>query len=234
MSYINAKTESLTYDGPSAAATIHSGSAITASRTGSIVKRAADLLGAAFLIAVAALPMAVISLVIAASGQSPVFGHKRVGLNGKTFRCLKFRTMVNDAEAALKRHLDQNPAAAEEWAEHRKLVNDPRITRIGRFLRETSLDEIPQLFNVLRGEMSLVGPRPVTEEELVRYRTAVSSYLSIRPGITGLWQVSGRNDISYDRRVSLDAFYAANANLFLDAKILFQTVGVVLLRRGAR
>jgi exopolysaccharide production protein ExoY len=165
---------------------------------------------------------------ICSSPGPALFRHKRVGFNGKHFGCLKFRTMVTDAPDRLRQLLDSDPMAAAEWAAHRKLRYDPRITTIGVILRKSSLDELPQLFNVLRGDMSIVGPRPVTEEELVRYSSAVGAYLACRPGITGLWQVSGRSNATYNRRVACDTFYARNWSMVLDAKILIVTIPSVL------
>jgi exopolysaccharide production protein ExoY len=165
---------------------------------------------------------------ICASPGPALFRHKRVGFNGKYFDCLKFRTMVTDAPDRLRQLLDSDPMAAAEWAAHRKLRYDPRITTIGVILRKSSLDELPQLFNVLRGDMSIVGPRPVTEDELVRYSSSVGAYLACRPGITGLWQVSGRSNATYNRRVACDTFYAHNWSMVLDAKILIVTIPSVL------
>jgi exopolysaccharide production protein ExoY len=168
-----------------------------------------------------------VATVIASPGPA-VFRHKRVGFKGKYFDCLKFRTMVTDAPERLRQLLDSDPVAAAEWSANRKLRHDPRITLIGAILRKSSLDELPQLFNVLRGDMSIVGPRPVTEEELVRYSAAKEAYLACRPGITGLWQVSGRSTTTYDKRVACDSFYARNWSMTLDAKILIVTIPAVL------
>lgn len=167
-------------------------------------------------------------------GAPIFFAHYRVGRGGKLFRCLKFRTMYREAEQMLSDLLRDSPEAREEWQRDQKLSNDPRITPVGHFLRRTSLDELPQLFNVLRGEMVLVGPRPITVAELTRYGRVRWHYLSVRPGITGLWQVSGRNDTSYDERVALDRSYVEQRTMWLDLRILFKTVGVVLSRDGAR
>jgi exopolysaccharide production protein ExoY len=158
-----------------------------------------------------------------------LFRHKRVGFNGKHFDCLKFRTMVTDAPERLQRLLKSDPLAASEWAANRKLKDDPRVTAIGAILRKSSLDELPQLFNVLKGEMSIVGPRPVTDEELQRYTTSMGAYLACRPGITGLWQVSGRSSTTYDKRVACDAFYARNWSMALDAKIVIVTIPSLLV-----
>jgi exopolysaccharide production protein ExoY len=162
-----------------------------------------------------------------------LFRHRRVGFNGTNFDCLKFRTMVTDAPDRLRQLLESDPIAAAEWAANRKLRYDPRVTAIGAILRKSSLDELPQLFNVLRGDMSTVGPRPVTEEELVRYSSSVGAYLACRPGITGLWQVSGRSTVTYDKRVACDTFYALNWSMALDAKILIVTIPSLLLSDNA-
>jgi exopolysaccharide production protein ExoY len=169
-------------------------------------------------------------LLIAVSPSGPVlFRHRRVGFKGKHFDCLKFRTMVTDSEQHLRDLLESNPIAAAEWDAFRKLRDDPRITAIGSILRRSGLDELPQLFNVLKGDMSIVGPRPVPDEELIRYSNFANAYLSCRPGITGLWQISRRNATTYGRRVACDAFYARKWSLSLDARILLVTIAVLLL-----
>jgi exopolysaccharide production protein ExoY len=162
-----------------------------------------------------------------------LFRHKRIGYNGKSFDCLKFRTMVTDASERLQLLLDSDPDAAAEWAANRKLRDDPRITVIGEILRKSSLDELPQLFNVLMGDMSIVGPRPVTVDELERYDSSVGAYLACRPGITGLWQVSGRSSTTYDKRVACDAFYARNWSMALDIKIMIVTIPSLLVSDSA-
>ncbi len=167
-------------------------------------------------------------------GAPIMFGHYRVGQNGKLFRCLKFRSMVRDSEDVLARLLRENAAAREEWHRDRKLRNDPRITPIGRFLRNTSLDELPQLFNVVRGEMNLVGPRPIVVQELRYYGDSKQHYLAVKPGMTGLWQVSGRSETTYDERVAFDREYVDGHSLTLDMRILLRTARVVLRREGAR
>jgi exopolysaccharide production protein ExoY len=167
-------------------------------------------------------------LMVATSPGPVLFRHRRVGFNGKHVDCLKFRTMLVDAPERLHHLLESDPMAAREWAETRKLRRDPRITAIGAILRKSSLDELPQLFNVLKGDMSIVGPRPVTDEELERYTASVGAYLACRPGITGLWQVSGRSTTTYDKRVACDAFYAQNWSIALDVKILIVTVPALL------
>ena len=199
-----------------------------------VLKRALDLFGAAVLLLALAVPLCLIALLVRADGGPALFAHRRVGRGGASFDCLKFRTMVPDAEARLAALLESDPAARAEWQATRKLRNDPRITWIGRFLRASSLDELPQLINVLRGEMSLVGPRPVPAAELAAcYGAAAEHYRSVRPGITGPWQVSGRNDTSYAQRVALDVAYATRPSLREDLRILLRTPAAVLLRRGA-
>jgi exopolysaccharide production protein ExoY len=197
------------------------------------LKRTIDILGA-LMIALALSPVLItVCTMLCLQGQSVIYKHRRIGRDGRTFGCLKFRTMVPNADQALRDLLEKNPELKREWVRDHKLRNDPRVTPIGRFLRRSSLDELPQLWNVLRGEMSLVGPRPIVREELLRYGRKVREYLAIKPGITGLWQVTGRNDINYRRRVALDMYYVRNQNLLLDIYILIKTTGVVLGRTGA-
>ena len=179
--------------------------------------------------------MAVIALLVWRRDGAPVlFGHYRIGQHGRPFRCLKFRSMYLDSEAMLRELLERDPAARAEWERDHKLSDDPRITPIGHFLRRTSLDELPQLFNELRGEMSLVGPRPITLAELPRYGQVRWHYLSVRPGMTGLWQVSGRNDTTYDERVELDREFVEQHSLRLRLSILLRTLRVVIRGSGAR
>lgn len=162
------------------------------------------------------------------------FAHERIGKNGKPFPCYKFRSMVTNSQEMLQQYLADNPAAKEEWEREFKLKNDPRVTPIGKMLRRTSLDELPQIFNVLRGEMSLVGPRPVIQEELDKYYGETAKlYCTVKPGITGLWQVSGRSDTTYDERVAMDESYINNRSLLGDIVILWKTIGVVALKKGA-
>jgi lipopolysaccharide/colanic/teichoic acid biosynthesis glycosyltransferase len=163
---------------------------------------------------------------------SPVFVQQRIGRGGQPFACFKFRSMLVDSDRVLMEHLDSDPTALEEWIADRKLRNDPRVTALGRFLRKSSLDELPQLFNVLLGSMSLVGPRPIVAEEIHRYGRYFQHYCSMRPGITGLWQVSGRNDVSYRRRVVMDFVYSRSKSVSLDLIILTRTVQTVIQRRG--
>ncbi|WP_417809343.1 sugar transferase [Thioclava sp.] len=175
-----------------------------------------------------------VAIMVWLTSPGPVFyGHERVGYGGRVFRCWKFRSMVVDADLALAHHLAQSAAARREWEETCKLRNDPRITAIGQVLRAASIDELPQLFNVLVGDMSLVGPRPVAKKELARYGRSSRHYLSVRPGITGLWQVSGRSKTNYFRRVALDRAYVQNCGIGLDLKILMRTVPTVLKADGS-
>ena len=166
-------------------------------------------------------------------GAPVLFAHWRVGQNGHLFRCLKFRSMVRNADLVLADLLLRDEQARAEWARDHKLRDDPRIMRIGRFLRRTSLDELPQLINVVRGEMNLVGPRPVVVQEVPRYGELKRHYLSVKPGMTGLWQVSGRNNLSYEQRVALDARYVETRSLRADVAILLRTVSVLVTRDGA-
>ncbi|MEN3347367.1 MAG: exopolysaccharide production protein ExoY [Bradyrhizobium sp.] len=199
-----------------------------------IVLHLNQLAALALLLALSPVLAGIAFLIWRRDGAPILFAHYRVGVNGKLFRCMKFRTMLRDSEQVLAELLAADPHARAEWERDQKLANDPRITGIGHFLRRSSLDELPQLINVLRGEMSLVGPRPITVGELTRYGKVRWHYLSVRPGITGLWQVSGRNDTSYEERVALDRRYVEQRSLRLDLSILVKTVRVVLLREGAR
>lgn len=177
---------------------------------------------------------AIISLMIYISDPGPIiFAHKRIGKNGKPFDCYKFRSMIADAENVLEQYLKDNPAAREEWEKDFKLKNDPRVTKIGAFLRKTSLDELPQLINVIKGEMSLVGPRPIVEAEIEKYGIFFKDFAMVTPGITGVWQVNGRSDTTYDERVSMDSWYVHNWSLWLDIWYLIKTFKVVLQRKGA-
>ncbi|AMY69380.1 sugar transferase [Frigidibacter mobilis] len=195
-------------------------------------KRIFDILLAILILPVVAPVIGVLWLLTRLDGGKGFFGHTRIGRGGAAFKCWKIRTMVPDAEAKLQHYLAENPVAAAQWVREYKLDNDPRITRIGNFLRKTSLDELPQIWNVLCGEMSFVGPRPVIEAELVKYHGSEWAYLSMRPGITGLWQVSGRNDVSYDERVQLDVTYSRSMSLGADLRIILKTASAVLNRTG--
>lgn len=175
-----------------------------------------------------------VALVVKLQDGGPVlFAQTRIGKNMRTFKCLKFRSMRTNAAELLAELLERDPVARAEWAADHKLRDDPRITPFGHFMRKTSLDELPQLFNVLRGDMSLVGPRPIVEAEVVKYGRSMRHYCRQLPGITGLWQVMGRNDVSYRRRVALDRLFTRRLSLKLYAVILFLTIPAVLLRRGS-
>lgn len=182
-----------------------------------------------------ALPLIVVfGLLIKLGDGGPIFYYQtRVGRNGREFRCWKLRTMRQDADERLNELLANDPAAAEEWREFQKLRNDPRITPIGRFLRKTSLDELPQLFNILMGQMSVIGPRPVTEQETRRYGENVEYYKAVRPGVLGLWQVNGRNNLTYERRIQYDVEYVSDWSVGMDIGILLKAIPAVLFGRGA-
>jgi Undecaprenyl-phosphate galactose phosphotransferase WbaP len=197
------------------------------------IKRVFDVIGAIVLSLVFAPLMFVIVVLLRSEGGPVIYRHRRIGRDGKVFDCYKFRSMKVDADRVLRALLEQHPELKAEWLRDHKLRDDPRITRLGRFLRHTSLDELPQVWNVLRGEMSLVGPRPVVREELMRYGRSLPVYLSAKPGITGLWQVTGRNDTDYRRRVALDVYYVRKQNLLFDLFILLKTTSVVLGGGGA-
>jgi lipopolysaccharide/colanic/teichoic acid biosynthesis glycosyltransferase len=199
-----------------------------------LLKRALDIVGALVLLVLCAPLMALIALMVARDGGPVFYAHRRVGRHGAGFDCLKFRSMVQDADLRLAALLERDPVARAEWEARRKLRRDPRVTAVGRFLRASSLDELPQLFNVLKGEMSLVGPRPVQQAELTAfYGAAAAYYRAVRPGLTGLWQISGRNDTTYTERVALDVRYVAEASLIDDIRIMLRTPLAVLRRRGA-
>lgn len=195
---------------------------------GGIAKRAMDLtiaLSAVFFL----MPVFffIAALVLVTMGRPIIFSQQRVGFNGQKFRCLKFRSMVKDATRVLEKHLEECPHARLEWEQKQKLRDDPRITWLGKILRKSSLDELPQLFNILRGEMSCIGPRPVLPKELERYGRYRIAYKKARPGLTGLWQVSGRNNTSYDERVKFDRIYIRRWSFALDLRILLRTVPVL-------
>jgi exopolysaccharide production protein ExoY len=199
----------------------------------SAIKRVLDIIGAT-LLGMVFLPLIVaVAVLIRREGGPIIFRHRRVGRNGQAFDCLKFRSMVPDADRVFRELLEQHPELKAEWLRDHKLRDDPRITAVGRFLRRTSLDELPQLWNVIRGEMSLVGPRPVVREELLRYGRHLHRYLEAKPGVTGLWQVTGRNDTDYRRRVVLDVYYVRRQSVLLDLYILLKTTQVVLGGSGA-
>jgi Undecaprenyl-phosphate galactose phosphotransferase WbaP len=197
------------------------------------LKDVIDRAGAAVALLLLSPVFFVLAWKIKRDGGPAFYGHTRIGRNDKAFKCWKFRSMVMNSQAILKELLANDPAARAEYEKDFKLKNDPRVTRIGALLRKTSLDEIPQLFNVLRGEMSLVGPRPIVEDEKRYYGDKIDLYTSVKPGITGLWQVSGRSDTGYDLRVQLDNSYIKNWSLLNDIVIIFKTIHVVLTRKGA-
>lgn len=198
------------------------------------LKRVFDIISAAFTIISLSPILAVVAICVKISDRGPIFyTHERIGKNGCKFKCLKFRTMRLDGDRIFNKFLAENPAAEREWATTRKLKQDPRVFPFGGVLRRTSLDELPQLLNIVKGEMSVVGPRPVTEPELERYGSARAEYLSVRPGLTGLWQISGRNDVSYEERVSLDRWYVRNRNMLLDLKIIAVTARIVFFQKGS-
>ncbi|MGF6936064.1 Undecaprenyl-phosphate galactose phosphotransferase WbaP [Paraburkholderia sp. UCT70] len=197
------------------------------------VKRTMDVCGASVLLILLFPVLLIIALAVMSDHGNAVYGHPRIGRGGRTFKCLKFRSMVKNSDEVLAKLLSTDPQARAEWDRDFKLKNDIRVTPVGRILRKTSLDELPQLWNVLRGDMSLVGPRPIVQKELVRYGRDVRYYLALKPGMTGLWQVSGRNDVDYPTRVSLDVKYAMNRSLTFDMSILLRTVKVVFAKDGA-
>jgi len=201
---------------------------------GGVSKRGFDVLAASLaLVFLSPLFLMLMALVKFSDGGSIFYGHRRIGHNGKSFRCLKFRTMRPDGDRILQDYLKANPAAYEEWRATRKLQDDPRVTVVGSVLRKLSLDELPQLVNIVRGEMSMVGPRPVVEDELELYDSAAVYYLRSRPGLTGLWQISGRNDVSYATRIAFDTQYVQNWSLLKDFSIVVRTIPAVCLSRGS-
>ncbi|WP_414713898.1 undecaprenyl-phosphate galactose phosphotransferase WbaP [Scandinavium sp.] len=204
-----------------------------AKRTSRFLKRTFDIICSSFIILLSSPLFVYLWYKVTRDGGPAIYGHMRVGRHGKLFPCYKFRSMVMNSQEVLQHLLDNDAEARAEWDKDFKLKNDPRVTSVGRFIRKTSLDELPQLFNVLKGQMSLVGPRPIISEELCRYDEDVDYYLMAKPGMTGLWQVSGRNDVDYDTRVYFDSWYVKNWSLWNDIAILFKTVKVVLHRDGA-
>jgi exopolysaccharide production protein ExoY len=196
---------------------------------GGAPKRFFDLVATSVaLVLLTPIMLTVAALVRLLLGGPVLFAQKRVGFDGKLFVCYKFRTMVVDADEVLRQYLIANPAAAREWAETRKLMNDPRVSCLGNVLRKSSLDELPQLFNVLRGEMSLVGPRPVLPDEIGRYGHHAHAYLQARPGLTGMWQANGRNSVGYLGRIARDCYYARHWSLALDLFLLIKTIPALM------
>ena len=201
---------------------------------GQAAKRWVDILAASAGLVAGAPILAVAAIGTKLNDPGPIFfAHERIGKDGRRFLCLKLRSMMVDGDAVLARHLATNAAAAAEWAETQKLRDDPRVTAWGGFLRKSSIDELPQLVNVLRGDMSIVGPRPVTETELARYGRQQWAYLSVRPGVTGPWQVSGRSSIGFQRRVALDTHYVKTWSFMKDIRLMVLTVPAVLASRGS-
>jgi len=205
------------------------------SAVGFALKRVFDLASVVVILALFGWLMLIIAAMVRMSGgKKVIYGHTRIGRHGRQFKCLKFRSMVSNSDEVLRNLLETDPDAREQWERDFKLKDDPRITKIGRFIRKTSLDELPQLWNVVRGEMSIVGPRPVVQAEFEQYYgDAKEHYLSVPPGLTGLWQVSGRNDLDYAERVELDKQYVENSNVIYDFVIVMRTVKVMVVRRGA-
>ncbi|MEM7590241.1 MAG: sugar transferase [Cyanobacteria bacterium P01_A01_bin.83] len=200
---------------------------------GNLVKRIFDIVFALFVLTIFSPLYLVLMFLISLNSRGPIFYvQQRIGKNHRPFNCIKFRTMVDNADQALEIMMQDSDQLRQEFEESFKLKEDPRITNLGRFLRLTSLDEFPQFWNVLRGEMSVVGPRPLVPEELPKYGRKINTVLKIKPGITGLWQVSGRNDIPYPKRVQIDVYYAISHNWLLDLWIVYKTIGVILFPRN--
>jgi len=200
---------------------------------GDLAKRLFDVIFSLLILILFSPVYLLLALLIASSSRGPIFYvQERVGKNHKPFGCIKFRTMVINADEMLLEMMATSPQLRQEFEDNFKLKQDPRITRIGRFLRLTSLDEFPQFWNVLRGDMSVVGPRPLVAQELPRYGYHIDKILTIRPGITGLWQVSGRNDIPYSRRIQIDLYYVKFHNLWLDLWVIVKTLGVVVVPKN--
>jgi lipopolysaccharide/colanic/teichoic acid biosynthesis glycosyltransferase len=199
------------------------------SRRSRVAKRTGDIVFSLAVLTLGSPVLLLLALLVKVTSRGPVFYvQQRVGRDYRSFGCIKFRTMRRDADRVLGVLLAESPDLAEEFRNDFKLKNDPRITRLGKFLRRSSLDELPQFVNVLRGEMSVVGPRPIVRKEISRYGDAMDEVLAVRPGLTGLWQVSGRNNLSYAERVELDVRYARSRNLRIDLAIILRTVGVIL------
>lgn len=198
-----------------------------------VAKRLFDILSASTLLLIVAPLMLAIYMLVRLDGGPAVFAHRRIGQNGRPFDCLKFRSMFTDSAARLEVLLNTDAAARSEWARDHKLRRDPRVTPIGRFLRTSSLDELPQLINIIRGDMSVVGPRPIVQDEVPRYGSQFVHYCRSRPGLTGIWQISGRNSVSYQRRVAMDVVYARQSSFFFDLKIVCLTIPAVLMAKGS-
>lgn len=211
-----------------------SGAAALHKNPTSLIKRGFDLfIALSALIFLSPMMLVIAFLIKNKDGGPALFKQTRIGLNGEEFTCLKFRSMVTNAAEELENLLKSDPVAAAEWAKDQKLRNDPRITAVGGFIRKTSLDELPQLLNILKGEMSIIGPRPIVANEVAKYGTDFEHYAAVKPGVTGLWQISGRNDTTYDERVQLDVTYAKEWSFWLDLKIFFLTIPAVVFSKGA-
>jgi Undecaprenyl-phosphate galactose phosphotransferase WbaP len=197
-------------------------------------KRLLDLLIILIFLPILLPVMLILAILVKLTSRGPIFyGHKRVGKNGKIIKCWKFRSMVTNSQEMLEHILATDPVRAAEWEKDRKFVDDPRVTKFGKFLRKTSLDELPQLFNIIAGQMSFVGPRPVTESELEKYGDSADYVLSVTPGLSGMWQISGRSDTGYEERIMFDTYYIQNWSIWLDIWILIKTVWVVVKGKGA-
>ena len=200
---------------------------------GNFIKRMFDIVFALFVLTVFSPVYLILMILVALNSQGPIFYvQQRIGKNYRPFNCIKFRTMIDNADEALEIIMQESDQIRQEFQDSYKLKQDPRITKIGKFLRLTSLDEFPQFWNVLKGEMSVVGPRPLVPEELLKYGRKIDTVLKIKPGITGLWQVSGRNDIPYPKRVQIDVYYATSHNWVLDLWIVYKTLGVIIFPRN--
>ena len=200
---------------------------------GNLIKRIFDIVFALLVLTIFSPVYFVLTVLVAINSRGPIFYvQQRIGKNHQPFNCIKFRTMVDNADRMLDTIIEDSEQMREEFQDSFKLKQDPRITKIGKFLRLTSLDEFPQFWNVLKGEMSVVGPRPLVPEELPKYGRKINTVLQIKPGITGLWQVSGRNDIPYPKRVQIDVYYATSHNWLLDLWIVYKTIGVIIFPRN--
>lgn len=198
------------------------------------MKRILDFAASSVLLLLLSPLFATIAIAVKLTSRGPIyFGHRRFGRDNQPFQMLKFRTMVVDADRILASYLEAHPEERLEWQRHQKLRNDPRITKVGKWLRRHSLDELPQLLNVFAGQMSLVGPRPIMEVEILKYGRSYGLYTRVLPGITGLWQVSGRNNTTYEERIGLDEYYVCNRSIWLDLHIMIRTIRVVLTAEGA-
>jgi exopolysaccharide production protein ExoY len=199
-----------------------------------MLKRSFDFLAALAALVLLFPLLALVALNLWIMQGGPIFiKHRRIGFGGKSFLCLKFRTMVKNADEVLRQHIADDPDARSEWEASRKLRVDPRVTALGHVLRKSSVDELPQLINILKGDMSVVGPRPIVEDEIKHYGADIAHYFKVRPGLTGLWQVSGRSDVTYESRVKLDTAYVDEMNFVKDLAIILKTVPAVIRSRGS-